>query len=68
MSCCVAFDQAFEEGVIHWVPPREITDGPMMNQIISEYFLRKPAKADTATTQSTIARSTVCRAPSQSKG
>ena len=41
MSCCLEFDQAFEEGVIRWVPPHEINDGPMMNQIISEYFLRK---------------------------
>src|SRR5258708_10553 len=41
MSCCLEFDQAFEEGVIRWVPPHEINDGPMMNQIISEYFLSK---------------------------
>ena len=41
MSCCLEFDQAFEERVIRWIPPHEINDGPMMNQIVSEYFLTK---------------------------
>ena len=45
MSCCIEFDQAFEEGVITWVPAQEINDGPMMNQIISEYFLRRPRES-----------------------
>ena len=41
MSCCVEFDQAFEDGLIRAVAAHEITDGPMMNEIVSDYYLRK---------------------------
>ena len=40
MSCCVEFDQAFEDGVIYRVAAQEIGDGPMMNEIISDYYLK----------------------------
>jgi hypothetical protein len=42
MSCCLEFDQAFEDGLIKRVAAQQITDGPMMNQIVSEYYLGKP--------------------------
>jgi hypothetical protein len=42
MSCCENFDQAFKDGLIVFSEPREIIDGPLMNQVISEYFMRKP--------------------------
>jgi hypothetical protein len=41
MSCCREFDQAFKDGVICFTNPHEITDGPIMNPIVSDYFLRK---------------------------
>ena len=42
MSCCLEFNQGFEDGLIKRVAAQEITDGPMMNQIVSEYYLAKP--------------------------
>jgi len=41
MSCCIEFDQAVTDKVISYSAPHEITDGPLMNSIVSEYFLLK---------------------------
>ena len=41
MSCCLEFDQAVEDGLIKRVPAQEITDGPIMNQVVSEYYLSR---------------------------
>ncbi|HLG13860.1 MAG TPA: hypothetical protein VJH03_04940 [Blastocatellia bacterium] len=41
MTCCPEFDQAFEDGAIVFAAAQEITDGPMMNEHVSEYYLRK---------------------------
>jgi hypothetical protein len=41
MTCCGDFDQAFEDGVIVFRAAHEIDDGPLMNQVISDYYLRK---------------------------
>jgi hypothetical protein len=42
MSCCVDFDQASADGLICCLSAQEITDGPMMNSIISDYYLKRP--------------------------
>jgi hypothetical protein len=41
MSCCIEFDQAVRDEVIVYSVPQEISDGPLMNGIVSEYFLLK---------------------------
>ncbi|HKV41864.1 MAG TPA: hypothetical protein VJX67_21850 [Blastocatellia bacterium] len=41
MSCCKEFDQAADDGIICYSDAREILDGPLMNTVISEYFIRK---------------------------
>ena len=41
MSCCIEFDQAAIDRMIVYSAPHEITDGPLMNDIVSEYFLLK---------------------------
>lgn len=42
MSCCIEFDQAVSDRIIVYSSAHEIKDGPLMNGIISEYFLIKP--------------------------
>jgi hypothetical protein len=39
MSCCRDFDQACADRVIVYADPHQIVDGPLMNPIISEYYL-----------------------------
>lgn len=41
MSCCSEFDQAVRDGILKYSDAREILDGPLMNSIISEYYLLK---------------------------
>lgn len=41
MSCCIEFDQALRDRMIIYSAPQEVTDGPFMNEIMSEYFLVK---------------------------
>ena len=41
MSCCVEFEQSIKDGIIHYSASHEITDGPIMNPVISDYFLRR---------------------------
>src|SRR5215471_20828319 len=41
MSCCIEFDQAMRDRMIIYSAPHEVTDGPFMNEILSEYFLVK---------------------------
>ena len=45
MSCCIEFDQAVTDRIIVYSVPQEITDGPLMNGIVSEYFLLKARNA-----------------------
>jgi hypothetical protein len=42
MTCCLEFDQSLEDGLIIYSPAHELADGPIMNQIISEYYFRAP--------------------------
>jgi hypothetical protein len=41
MSCCPDFEEASKDQVIFYSEARQIDDGPLMNPIISEYYLRK---------------------------
>lgn len=45
MSCCNEFDQALADHVIAHADAREILDGPLMNQIMSEYYLLRKRAA-----------------------
>ena len=45
MSCCIEFDQAVKDRMIIYSAPQEITDGPLMNDILSEYYLLKTRDA-----------------------